>query len=291
MALTVVLAAVAILLIVSALSLLLHGTALGRILIYGGSLALCGIGLVVGLSALLGQAPPETLILPIGLPWLGAHFRLDALSAFFLVVVNLGGAAASLYALGFGRHETAPRRVLPFYPLFLAAMNLVVIADDAFTFLFSWEFMSLSSWALVMAHDHVARELARGLCLSGDGELRHARACCSPSACLPGPTAPTPSTRSAPAIRSSPRRARAHPRPGRHRLQGWPRAAACLAAARPPGGAEPRLRPVERRHDQGRGLRLRPHRVRPRWAIPPGGGAWWCSRSPASPASWACSTR
>src|SRR4029077_354490 len=74
MALTVVLAAVAILLIVSTLSLLLHGTALGRILIYGGSLALCGIGLVVGLSALLGQAPPETLMLPIGLPWLGAHF-------------------------------------------------------------------------------------------------------------------------------------------------------------------------------------------------------------------------
>jgi hydrogenase-4 component B len=87
MALTVVLAAVAILLIVSALSLLPHSTALGRILIYGGSLALCGIGLVVGLSALLGQAPPETLMLPIGLPWLGAHFRLDALSAFFLVVV------------------------------------------------------------------------------------------------------------------------------------------------------------------------------------------------------------
>src|SRR5258708_23717965 len=31
-------------------------------------------------------------------------------------------------------------------------MNLVVLADDAFTFLVSWEFMSLSSWALVMAH-------------------------------------------------------------------------------------------------------------------------------------------
>jgi formate hydrogenlyase subunit 3/multisubunit Na+/H+ antiporter MnhD subunit len=36
-------------------------------------------------------------------------------------------------------------------------MNLVVLADDAFTFLVSWEFMSLSSWALVMAH-HRARE-------------------------------------------------------------------------------------------------------------------------------------
>jgi len=31
-------------------------------------------------------------------------------------------------------------------------MNLVVLADDAFTFLVTWEFMSLTSWALVMAH-------------------------------------------------------------------------------------------------------------------------------------------
>ncbi len=42
--------------------------------------------------------------------------------------------------------------MLPFYPAFLAGMNLVVLADDAFTFLMSWEFMSLTSWALVMAH-------------------------------------------------------------------------------------------------------------------------------------------
>ena len=54
-------------------------------------------------------------------------------SAFFLAVVNLGAAAASLFALGYGRHEHAPQRVLPFYPAFLAGMNLVVLADDAFT--------------------------------------------------------------------------------------------------------------------------------------------------------------
>jgi hydrogenase-4 component B len=52
--------------------------------------------------------------------------------------------------------------VLPFYPLFLAGITLVVIADDAFTFLFTWEFMSLSSWALVMAHDHVRENLRAG---------------------------------------------------------------------------------------------------------------------------------
>jgi formate hydrogenlyase subunit 3/multisubunit Na+/H+ antiporter MnhD subunit len=39
-------------------------------------------------------------------------------------------------------------------------MNLVVLADDAFTFLLAWEFMSLASWALVMAH-HRAEENAR----------------------------------------------------------------------------------------------------------------------------------
>ncbi len=94
----------------------------------------------------------QTGHLPIGLPWLGAHFRLDPLAAAFLVVVNLGGATASLYGLGYGRHETEPGRVLPFFPAFLGGMNLVVLADDAFTFLLTWEFMSLTSWALVMAH-------------------------------------------------------------------------------------------------------------------------------------------
>ncbi len=105
---------------------------------------------------------PSVATLPLGIPWLGAHFRLDALSAFFLAVVNLGAAGASLFALGYGRHEHAPRRVLPFYPAFLAGMSVVVLADDAFTFLVAWEFMSLSSWALVMAHHQVADNVRAG---------------------------------------------------------------------------------------------------------------------------------
>jgi formate hydrogenlyase subunit 3/multisubunit Na+/H+ antiporter MnhD subunit len=96
------------------------------------------------------------------LPWIGANFRLDALSAFFLIVVNLGGAVASLYALGYGRHETSPLRVLPFYPVFLGAMNLVVLADDAFVFLLSWEFMSLVSWGMVVAHHRIPANVRAG---------------------------------------------------------------------------------------------------------------------------------
>jgi len=131
--------------------------------VYGVALGATVIAMVVAAWFLLADRPlADALLLPVGLPWLGAHFRLDALAAFFLLVVNLGGAAASLYGLGYGRHEEAPARVLPFFPAFLAGMNLVVLADDAFTFLFTWEFMSLSSWALVMAHHRRPGNAAAG---------------------------------------------------------------------------------------------------------------------------------
>jgi formate hydrogenlyase subunit 3/multisubunit Na+/H+ antiporter MnhD subunit len=120
-------------------------------IVYGACLAATAAGLALALDALLGGAE-DGLVLPLGLPWIGAHFRLDPLSAFFLAVVNLGGAAASLYGLGYGRHEHDQGRVLPYFPAFLAGMTLVLLAADAFTFLLSWEFMSVTSWALVMAH-------------------------------------------------------------------------------------------------------------------------------------------
>jgi formate hydrogenlyase subunit 3/multisubunit Na+/H+ antiporter MnhD subunit len=119
--------------------------------VYGIALTVCTLGLLVALVHLAGAAV-ATLNLPLGLPWSGAYFRLDALSACFLVVINLGGASASLFGFGHGQHEHAPERVLPFFPIFLAGMNLVLLADDAFTFLLAWEFMSLASWALVLAN-------------------------------------------------------------------------------------------------------------------------------------------
>ena len=122
-----------------------------RVYLASGLLSLILLLLALG-HLLFAGATAAALTLPLGLPWMGAHFRLDALAAFFLAVVNLGGTAASLYGLGYGRHEPAPARVLPFFPAFLGAMNLVVVAADAFAFLLAWEFMSLASWALVMAH-------------------------------------------------------------------------------------------------------------------------------------------
>ncbi len=123
-------------------------------LVYGLSAVLCGL---LFLTAVAPRGAAQlSMSLPLGVPWIGMHFRVDALSAFFQAVINLGGVAASLYAIGYGAHEKNPARILPFYPAFLAGMNLVLIADDAFGFLVAWEFMSLSSWALVLAYHHSA---------------------------------------------------------------------------------------------------------------------------------------
>jgi hydrogenase-4 component B len=131
-------------------------------LVYVGSAVAAGLLMMSGLMALLEASGPATASLPLGVPWIGAHFRVDALSAFFLLVVNLGAVAASVFGIGYGRHDHAPGRVVPFFPAFLLGMNLVVLADDAFTFLLSWEFMSLASWALVMAHHKEAGNARAG---------------------------------------------------------------------------------------------------------------------------------
>jgi hydrogenase-4 component B len=140
--------------------ILLARQPLGTRLLYAGTLVLSLALLGGAVLHLIRDAAPIAATLPLGLPWIGACFRVDALSAFFLAVINLGGAAASLFGMGYGSHEREPQRVLPFFPAFLAGMNLVLLADDAFTFLLSWEFMSLTSWALVMAH-HRERDNAR----------------------------------------------------------------------------------------------------------------------------------
>lgn len=138
---------------IAVLAIILSRTKTSTTIIYSATTAVSLVALFGSIRFLVGEVPNASgLTLPVGLPWLGANFRLDALASFFLVVVNVGGASASLYGLGYGHHDPAPHRVLPFFPAFLAGMNLVVLADDAFSYLLCWEFMSLASWALVMAH-------------------------------------------------------------------------------------------------------------------------------------------
>ncbi|MGD0315927.1 MAG: hydrogenase 4 subunit B [Xanthobacteraceae bacterium] len=162
MTLTIALVCAAALLALAVVGVIMGRSPASTRVVYGASLIIAAVSFIAGLAHLLGATAPVSLTLPLGVPWLGAHFRLDALSAFFLIVVDLGAMSASLFALGYGEHETAPQRVLPFYAAFLAGMTLVVLADDAYTFLFSWEFMSLTSWALVVSHPRIAENVRAG---------------------------------------------------------------------------------------------------------------------------------
>ena len=114
------------------------------------------LGAVVGLAlagvALVAVAqPPEAIVLPLGLPDLPFHFRLDALSAFFLALLGIVAAGVSTFAAGYIRPGagTPPGLQCLWYHLFLASMTLVLLADDAYAFMVVWETMAVSSFFLV----------------------------------------------------------------------------------------------------------------------------------------------
>ena len=107
-------------------------------------------------------APPQTLVLPLGLPDLPFHLRLDALSAFFLLLLGAVGAGISVFAAGYFRsgEGTPPGLLCLQYHVFLASMALVLLADDAYAFMVAWETMALSSYFLVTT-DHRIPEIRR----------------------------------------------------------------------------------------------------------------------------------
>jgi hydrogenase-4 component B len=107
-----------------------------------------------GLAGLL--SPPSEARLPIGLPWLPMHFRLDTLAGFFLLVLGLLLGAVALYSVGYLRQLAGQRSLTPLYiflPLFITGMQGVMLADDAYTFMIFWELMSVASYFLV-TFDH-----------------------------------------------------------------------------------------------------------------------------------------
>ena len=151
-----VLGIVAVWLACGALGLVfLRGPLAAKVLFPLGGLA--GIALA-GVSLGSVFASPEQAVLPIGLPALPFHFRLDSLSAFFLAVIGAGVAGVSTFAAGYFRREegTPPGLLCLQYHVFVAAMALVVLADDAYAFMVMWETMALSSFFLVIANDRVA---------------------------------------------------------------------------------------------------------------------------------------
>src|SRR5665648_534257 len=121
------------------------------------SVALAGVGLIWG-----------TILTFRGGEWLktGLRFyteagagliftwRLDGLTVFFLFILLLGQGLSSLYALGYLKeYEEKKKSLGSFYVtwfLFVGSMCGVLLANDGFTFILTWEMMSLFSFFLVL---------------------------------------------------------------------------------------------------------------------------------------------
>ena len=121
-----------------------------------GAVGCMGVALLAGIFLATGHTT-EVMILPLGLPDLPFHFRLDALSSFFLLFLGVAGAGISVFAAGYFRRGegTAPALLGLQYHVFLASMAVVILADDAYLFMVAWETMALSSYFLVTSQHRI----------------------------------------------------------------------------------------------------------------------------------------
>ena len=78
--------------------------------------------------------------------------------------------AISLYSAGYFRASegTAPGLICFQYHVFLAAMALVLVADDAYVFMVAWESMALASFFLVTTEHRIPEIRRAGLPLPAD---------------------------------------------------------------------------------------------------------------------------
>ena len=77
-----------------------HGARVGQVL-FPISAVVSLIMAAAGFSGL--GAEPQVLVLPLGLPGLPFHIRLDALSSFFLMLIGAASAGISIYSAGYFR--------------------------------------------------------------------------------------------------------------------------------------------------------------------------------------------
>lgn len=120
------------------------------------SIAFLTVGSFLGLVAALGCLGEDPMALSLSLPLLNAFtlsFKIDALSAFFLLPIYIISPLAAVYSYHYLEKPAQGLRVAVnyfFYAILTASMILVVCADNIITFVLAWEMMSLSSYFLVI---------------------------------------------------------------------------------------------------------------------------------------------
>ncbi|MFE1751110.1 NADH-quinone oxidoreductase subunit L [Streptomyces anandii] len=118
------------------------------------------IGLVLFADMLGKNAEHRTMIqhlytwIPVESFQADVTFRLDQLSMTFVLLITGVGSLIHLYSVGYMEHDERRRRFFGYLNLFLAAMLLLVLADNYLLLYVGWEGVGLASYLLIGFWQH-----------------------------------------------------------------------------------------------------------------------------------------
>ncbi|MFC9814534.1 NADH-quinone oxidoreductase subunit L [Streptomyces virginiae] len=119
-----------------------------------------GIGVVL-FADMLGRAADDRTLTQNLYTWIPVEgfqadmaFQLDQLSMTFVLLISGVGTLIHVYSIGYMEHDERRRRFFGYLNLFVAAMLLLVLADNYLLLYFGWEGVGLASYLLIGFWQH-----------------------------------------------------------------------------------------------------------------------------------------
>ncbi|WP_314248004.1 NADH-quinone oxidoreductase subunit L [Streptomyces sp. DSM 40907] len=119
-----------------------------------------GIGVVL-FADMLGRAAEDRTLTQNLYTWIPVEgfqadmaFQLDQLSMTFVLLISGVGTLIHVYSIGYMEHDERRRRFFGYLNLFVAAMLLLVLADNYLLLYFGWEGVGLASYLLIGFWQH-----------------------------------------------------------------------------------------------------------------------------------------
>ncbi|MFD5620146.1 NADH-quinone oxidoreductase subunit L [Streptomyces yangpuensis] len=119
-----------------------------------------GIGVVL-FADMLGRSADDRTLTQNLYTWIPVEgfqadmaFQLDQLSMTFVLLISGVGTLIHVYSIGYMEHDERRRRFFGYLNLFVAAMLLLVLADNYLLLYFGWEGVGLASYLLIGFWQH-----------------------------------------------------------------------------------------------------------------------------------------
>ncbi|MFD3530150.1 NADH-quinone oxidoreductase subunit L [Streptomyces sp. NPDC058664] len=125
---------------------------------------LAAVSFVIGLALfadMLGRSADDRALHQRLFTWIPVEgfqadiaFQLDQLSMTFVLLISGVGTLIHVYSIGYMEHDERRRRFFGYLNLFVAAMLLLVLADNYLLLYFGWEGVGLASYLLIGFWQH-----------------------------------------------------------------------------------------------------------------------------------------